>query len=121
MVDAIRELTRDPISKGRVSFHVLRLFPVVGAIVVNGTPVVLRPRTDLPPGVEALGVLNGDELAAIDAGELTWDEDHIAQNDSNEPLLQVLGRAQVRYAAKAARLVPLARIQYANFGKKHDG
>lgn len=120
MADEIRELTRNPIRGGRLSFHVLYLFPVPGGIVVNGVPVVLRPRTDLPEGVEALQVLDGDTLGMIDAGTLTWDTDHVAQKDSNEPLLQVLGRVQIRYAAKAARLVPLARVQYANYGRKHD-
>jgi hypothetical protein len=120
MANEIRELTRNPIRGGRLSFHVIRLFQVDPVIEVNGVAVILRPRTDLPEGVERLHVLNVVELGKIDAGTLTWDTDHVAQKDSNEPLLQVLGRVQVRYAARAARLVPLARIQYANFGKKHD-
>jgi hypothetical protein len=121
MADEIRELTRDPIGKGRIAFHILRLFPIEPPIVVSGAPVVLRPRSELPPGVESLGVLNGDELAKIDNGTLTWDLTYVAQKDSNEPLLQVLGRVQIRYAAEAAVLVPRARVAYANFGKKHDG
>ena len=120
MANEIRELTRNPLRGGRLAFHVLYLFRVEPVISVNGVPVVLKPRTELPGGVEALGVLNGVELGMIDAGTLTWDTDFVAQNNSNEPLLQVLGRIQVRYAARAARLVPLARIQYANFGKPHD-
>ena len=56
----------------------------------------------------------------IDAGTLTFDTDYVEQKEASEPLSQVLVRAQIRYAAKAAVLVPRARIQYANFGKKHD-
>jgi len=120
MADEIRELTRNPIRGGRLAFHVLYLFRVDPVISVNGVPVVLKPRADLPDGVEALGVLNGVLLGMIDAGTLTWDTDFVAQKDSNEPLLQVLRRCQIRYAAKAARLVPQARVQFEHYGQKHD-
>jgi hypothetical protein len=120
MADEIRELTREPIGRNLLAFNVLYLFQVNPAIVVNGTPVVLRPRGDLPPGVIQFGVLNSDELDEIDVGTLTFDTDYVRQKHSDEPLAQVLVRVQIRYAAQAAVLVPMARIRYANFGKKRD-
>lgn len=119
MAGEIVELPKQIMPNGRWCLSALYRLPVTPPIVVNATNVVLRARSELPPYVEALQLLTGDELTAIDSGVMTYHIDDVQQREG-ESLAEVRQRVLVRYGHAVNRIVPRARIAYANVGRRHD-
>ena len=96
----------------------LYIYPVSPPIEVEGQVVVLRPLADLPPEVEAFGLLEAVELNAIDNGSGTFFEDVVKQR-KGEVIQGALDRAQRRYAL-GLKWITEQRARYAHTGDRHD-
>lgn len=118
MANRIVELAREPIGGGRVAFRLLYLYPVNPVVEIDGQPVILTPRDELPDGVEDYGLLTGPELTALGNGTGAFRPDRIKQRSGETPQ-QVLDRAQRRYAI-GLRWLASQRIRYANTGERYD-
>lgn len=119
MADEIRELTRDPIEGGRLSFRVIYFYELAAPITTHGGVVVkLTPRAGLPPEVAALEILSEPAMAALDTGDAVFRTESVKQgpDQTHDDVLKV---AQRRYA-KGPRWIARERARYANTGRKHN-
>jgi hypothetical protein len=105
---------RRVVHEGRLIFEALYLIPMA-QIIVNDVPVVLRPRSELPPIVVNHGLISVAELTAIDEGLLTFVEDRVPQR-AGESLQSVLDRVRNRFAIFAAKIQAEAEIAYTHTG-----
>jgi hypothetical protein len=124
VADEILELGRHRIGEhsdgtDRLRFRVLFVYELDPPIATHsGVAYALTSRGNLPPEVSRYRLLTDDEMEKFEVGTSAFWEEPVDQK-KDESLGDALARVRRLYV-KRQRFITVARVTYANMGRRHD-